>query len=66
MVGLLASSPTALMTVVGALTAMIIKQAIPAIGQFRQGIAAAADAKNLKAIEKIQNNNLSARVKALA
>lgn len=65
LVGLLASSPTALLTAVGALSAMIIKQAIPAIGQFKQGIAEAADAKNLKAIEKIQNNNLSTRVKAL-
>lgn len=41
---LLASSPTALAVGIGALAAMILKQAIPAIGQFKQGLADAAEA----------------------
>lgn len=41
---LLASSPAALTAGIGALMAMILKQAVPAIGQIKQGLSAAAEA----------------------
>jgi hypothetical protein len=42
LVNILNSSPTALYAVVGALGAMLLKQAIPAIGEYRAGLAATA------------------------
>ena len=69
LVGLLASSPTALLGIVTALSAMIMKQALPAIGQFRESFAAAtelaagtavrrvADAKAAKASELFRAKN---------
>jgi hypothetical protein len=62
---LFASSPVALTMAISALSAMLIKQAIPALGQFKQGILEASEESNLKAIQKIQDNALSHRVKSL-
>jgi hypothetical protein len=43
-VNLLASSPTALAVGMGALATMILRQAVPAIGQIKQGLTSAAEA----------------------
>lgn len=42
----LASSPTALLTVMGSLAVLLVKQAIPAVGQFRQGLQEAEEVAN--------------------
>jgi hypothetical protein len=53
MLNTLSSSPTALLTLMGSLSIMLVKQALPAIGQFREGLKdaekAAADFAKQKA-----------------
>ena len=43
LVALLAASPSGLMAVLGGIGVMLLKQAIPAIGMYRQGLAKAAE-----------------------
>jgi hypothetical protein len=71
----LASSPAALLTVMGSLSLMLVKQAIPAIGQFREGlketeIAAASfsaqKAKDAEAARAKHYDNLTKQVEAQA
>lgn len=45
-VGLLAESPKALMAVLAGIGMVLIKQALPAIGEFKAGLASAADKAN--------------------
>jgi effector-binding domain-containing protein len=63
--GFLASSPTALLLGVGALVSMLLKQAIPALGEFKEGLRQASQASSAAAIKKIQDNELSVRAKNL-
>lgn len=51
-VGFLSESPTALATVLGTLGTVLLKQALPAIGQFRAGLEDAAQKATNVAIEK--------------
>lgn len=43
LVKLLASSPTALLTVLGGISVILLKQALPALGEFRAGLRASAE-----------------------
>jgi lambda family phage tail tape measure protein len=43
LIGALSQSPAALTTGIAALSVMLLKQALPAIGQYRQGLVAAAE-----------------------
>jgi hypothetical protein len=62
LIGLLSSSPTALLEVVGGLGSLLLKQAIPAIGQYKNALAASADESEKKwqqksdAIKKIEKD----------
>lgn len=52
LVNLLSESPTALTSLIALLAATIVKQALPALGQYRQGLKDAADANLLRAQER--------------
>ena len=54
-VGFLAESPTALTAVLGTLGTILLKQAMPAIGQFRAGLEDAAQAASEKAIQRAKD-----------
>ncbi len=54
-INLLSSSPTALTAAIAALTALLLKQAIPALGQWRANLAATATASREASI-KINND----------
>ena len=62
LISALSSSPTALAAVVGGLGIMLLKQAIPAIGQYKSALAESADAAEKKwqqksdAIKKIEKD----------
>ena len=62
LISLLSSSPTALTAAVGGLGVMLLKQAIPAIGQYKSSLATAADEAEKKwqlksdAIKKIEKD----------
>lgn len=49
---ILSSSPTALATAMGAVAAVLLKQALPAIGSFKEGLQAAADQAKLLAVTR--------------
>ena len=54
-VGYLSNSPTALGVAIAALGAVLIKQALPALGEFKAGLALAADTANKLSIQKAQD-----------
>jgi hypothetical protein len=54
LVNYLASSPTALLTVLGAVATLIVKQALPAFGQFRSGLEQSAEEARNRSIKKAQ------------
>lgn len=54
-VGFLSESPTALATVLGTLGTVLLKQAMPAIGQFRAGLEDAAQKATKVAIDKAKD-----------
>lgn len=56
LVGLLAKSPTALAVVLAGITATLIKQAIPALSQWRTGLVASAEAAAATATKLRQAN----------
>ncbi len=60
----LSSSPNALAFGIAALTGMILKQALPAVGQIKQGLSeaaeAAADVAKQRAAEAVKANNFAA------
>ena len=63
-VSLLSSSPTALTAVIGGLAALVVKQAIPAIGEYRAGLKSAAeDAKNFAEARAAAANEALKRVR---
>lgn len=55
LVGLLASSPTALTAVLGGLGVILLKQALPALGQYKASLASVADAASDISIRKAQD-----------
>lgn len=70
-VNLLSSSPTLLGTAIAGLAGMLIKQAIPAIGEVREGFAKAAEAsaeaakRRFTDLDKINKLETAARLKEL-
>ncbi len=61
-VGFLAESPTALITAITILTNLLLKQAIPALGQFKSGLEAAAE-ESTKALQQKAEDALALRDK---
>lgn len=65
LIRILSSSPTALMIAVGGLSTMLLKQAIPALGQYKQELASAADFSKqrweakTKEVRKIEEDRLN-------
>jgi len=55
LVSLLSSSPTALAVVLGGIAATLVKQAIPAISDFRAGLASAAEESKAVSQKKLQD-----------
>jgi hypothetical protein len=55
LVSYLSQSPTALLTVLGAVGAIIVRQALPAFGQFRAGLESAAESAKERAIARAQD-----------
>lgn len=51
----LSKSPTALLTVLGAVATLIVRQALPAFGQFRAGLESSAEAAQEKAIARARD-----------
>ena len=60
LLNLLASSPIALTVAVGSFATMLLKQAIPAIGHYREQLASMAKAAN----EDVIKSNVSRKLKA--
>ncbi len=52
LVKFLGESPTALMTVLAGIAGLIVKQALPAIGQFKAGLASMADEATALSVQK--------------
>lgn len=63
---MLSDSPTALLMGMGALTAMLVKRAIPALGQLREGMDRAADAASAQALAKVADSASSRMARTLA
>lgn len=63
---ILQDSPTALLMGMGALTAMLVKRAIPALGQLREGMDRAADAASAQALAKVADSASSRMARTLA
>jgi hypothetical protein len=55
LISYLSQSPTALLTVLGAVGAIIVRQALPAFGQFRAGLESAAQSAQERAIARAQD-----------
>jgi hypothetical protein len=55
LVSYLSQSPTALLTVLGAIGTLIVRQALPAFGQFRAGLESAAESAKERAIARAQD-----------
>jgi hypothetical protein len=55
LVSYLSQSPTALLTVLGAVGSIIVRQALPAFGQFRAGLESAAESAKERAIARAQD-----------
>lgn len=71
LVSYLSQSPTALLTVLGAVATLIVKQALPAFGQFRAGLESSAEKARDRAIERakdaaVAQEAISASVKKAA
>lgn len=64
LINLLSQSPTALGTSIAALGALLLKQALPAIGQYRQGLIAAAE--TAKKAAEIRSQEAGRAVEAAA
>jgi hypothetical protein len=56
---ILAASPTALAAVMAGIGAILLKQAIPALGQYKQSLEEATNLANSKATEALLNQQLS-------
>lgn len=54
-VNLLSSSPTALTAAIGLLSIALVKKALPAIGEFKSGLAEAADKATALAVQKTKD-----------
>lgn len=55
LVGYLSASPAALTTAIGGLAAILLKQALPAIGEFKAGLASAAEAATELSVRKAED-----------
>jgi hypothetical protein len=54
-VGYLSNSPTALGLAIAGLGAILVKQALPALGEFKSGLASTAEAANALAVQKAED-----------
>jgi hypothetical protein len=55
LVSYLSKSPTALLTVLGGIAAIIVKQALPAFGQFKAGLESAAESAQKRALARAED-----------
>jgi hypothetical protein len=55
LISYLSKSPTALLTVLGGIAAIIVKQALPAFGQFKAGLENAAETAQKKALARAED-----------
>lgn len=55
LVSYLSKSPTALLTVLGGIAAVLVKQALPAFGQFKAGLESSAEAAQKKALLRAED-----------